>query len=117
MQSVPNRSPGSTLTGTVNVNDCPSTASETARPKPSDQTCWDANAVAAKMTCAVKCFFIPVDVTDNPDRLYHDCLQKLSLGRPARMMRTLDIWFNAQFVNISGFAGFRIPLQGRHDAQ
>ena len=94
--------------GTVKVKDWPSTASETARPKPTAQTCWDAKAVAAKMTCAVKCFFIPVIATDNPDRLYHDCLQKLSRDHPVRMMGTRDIWFNTQSVNISGFVNSRI---------
>jgi hypothetical protein len=64
-----------------------------------------------------KVFFHPADATDIPDRLYHDCLQKLPAPHPVRMMRASDIWFNSPLSNISGFASFRIPHQGRPDAQ
>src|SRR6201991_4946770 len=113
MQSSPKRSPGSTLMGTVNVNDWPNTASETARPKPSAQTCWDANAVAAKMTCAVKCFFIlwtpQITPIDSNTVAYRNC--RRNTGREWCLFVTYGSTHNSP--NISGFANFCIHPEGR----
>jgi hypothetical protein len=58
-----------------------------------------------------------VVATDNPIDSITIAYRNCGAAIRERMMCSPEIWFHAQIVNISGFASFRIPLQGRHDAQ